>query len=94
MQNTSSRYYQTLRQSGADWYPTKSTRQNIQIVARTPDESYNALTHNIEATGSGYFSVSDAYNNIFPTDGQCGYDFVNRGCDGDLLVNSRSHQSK
>lgn len=75
--------YKTLDQTGPDWHPMNVSRQDIQIVALTPPNSYDALVHNVPSTGDGYFKIYDAYNNIFSTS-EGGYQFVNRTCSGQL----------
>lgn len=89
-QSEYSRFYKTLSQTGPDWSATKSSRQNIQIVPRTPEVSYNVLSHDLPATESGYFPIHDAYNEVF-SERQCGYNFVNRGCDGSFVNNSAEY---
>lgn len=75
--------YKTLSETGPDWQPKNISPQDTQIVAITPPNTYDALTHNVPATSDGYFKVYNAYNNIFSTS-EGGYQFMNRSCQGEL----------
>lgn len=75
--------YKTLNETGPDWQPKNISRQDIQIVALTPPNTYDVLTHNVPATNDGYFKVHNAYNNVFSTS-EGGYQFMNRTCHGEL----------
>ena len=75
--------YKTLDQTGPNWQSNNISRQDTQIVAVTPPDSYDILMHNVPATGDGYFKIYDAYNNIFSTS-EGGYQYVNRKCYGEL----------
>jgi len=73
-------FYSTLKQTGPEW-DVRVPPQNIQIVAKTHDWGYNALTHRVPSNGTGYFNMSTAYNDLYPRM-ETGYRFVNRHCDG------------
>lgn len=80
--------YLTVSQLGPDWQPAGIPSMYTQIIPVTPEEGYGALTHNVPSSGSGYFSSTDAYNNVFPTKG-CGYKFLKRACDGNLPMKKK-----
>ena len=84
--------YARLKATGPDWSLHKASNQGVQIVAKTPPTRYNTLMHNNAPTTSGYFSLPQAYNDIFSPQ-QCGYTFLERTCDGSLNDMHQGHEN-
>jgi hypothetical protein len=79
--------YKTVGQLGPDWQPQGVPSMRTQIVPVTPDLGYAALTHDVPAPSSGYFTATDAYNT--ESIEVCGYQFHKRPCDGELPADKK-----